>query len=86
MIWAIKELMYFRSGCRELEDSMETHEVYLEVFDTFFINCHGNVDVTLESFPCLPELDSSTLIVAWEIRRLKEGSEVRQREGPTNEF
>jgi hypothetical protein len=48
VIWTIKELKGFRSGYRELEDNMETHEVYLEVFHLFFINYHGNVDVTLE--------------------------------------
>jgi hypothetical protein len=55
-----KKLMYFRNGYRyknkQLENSMETRKIYLEIFDICSITCSANVNAVFKFFPCTLQL------------------------------
>jgi hypothetical protein len=41
---------------KQLETSIETYEVYLEMFDTCAIISSGNINANLKFFPRTPQL------------------------------
>jgi hypothetical protein len=42
------------TNTKQFENSIEAHEVYLEVFDMCFISYSANVDASSEFFPRTP--------------------------------
>jgi hypothetical protein len=44
------------TNIKQLENSMETHKVYVEMFDIHSISYSANANTMLEIFPCTPQV------------------------------